>query len=57
MRACNYSLRIMLPRMRRLWAGGRQPFHNRPSSSGIRLDANAIIDNGIRCLQPSQSSP
>ena len=26
MRACNYSLRSMLRRMRRFWAGGRQPF-------------------------------
>jgi len=26
------------------WAYRRQPFHNRASSSRIRLDANAIID-------------
>jgi hypothetical protein len=26
------------------WTYGRQPFHNRARSSGIRLDANAIID-------------
>jgi hypothetical protein len=32
------------PESARHWVVGRQPLHKRAPSSGIRLDANAIID-------------